>query len=82
MKLTANLELSEADRTQAEDRLNTAMGSYISSISQADPTKIDFSNWTSDEWARFVSVAFDVAAIETFKMRVRVAGPQYNEMPY
>ena len=82
MKLTASLDLSEADRAQAEGRLNAALGSYILSLSQADPTKMDFSTWTEDEWNRFVSIAFDVAAIETFKLRVRVAGPQYSDMSF
>lgn len=75
METTIKFQMSEADRAAAEGKMSEAMGSYIQAMAESDPTKLDFSNWGSEEWQRFVGIAFDMASFETFKRRVVVLGP-------
>lgn len=78
MEVSVKFEMSEADRAACEGKMSEALGSYIQAMSESNPAKIDFSNWEPDEWNRFVGIAFDMAAFETFKRRVVVLGPQQD----
>lgn len=72
MEMTASI--SAAERTEIEGAMSEAMGGYIEKTG-----KLDFSTWTPEEWAKFVGVAFDVAAPACFMKRIAISPPYTHE---
>lgn len=70
LKAELTMHISEADRAEIERSMGEAMGAYIEKIG-----KLDFSTWTTEEWAGFVGAAFDVSAPQVFCRRVHVSPP-------
>lgn len=80
MIATIELPLDKSMRQQICDRMSEAMGAYIETLGRPD-----FGTWNAEEWARFIGVAFDVAAIAVFQRRIVVVPPmielQEDERP-
>jgi hypothetical protein len=74
MIATIELNIDAKTRTQICDQMSDGMGGYIEALG-----KSDFADWTADEWQKFISVAFDVAATAVFMKRIVVVPPFVEE---
>ncbi len=79
IEATTKLEITPSERERLEAGLSEALGSYIQGLTQRDAGKLDFSQWSQDEWRTFVSTALDVSAVGVFSMRMILVGPSVRQ---
>lgn len=82
MKTVVKFEMSAPEREHAEESLSAALGSYIQEIASEDEGKLNFSNWSPEEWSRFIAIGFHTASMTTFQHRLTIIGPVEHEAPY
>ena len=70
LQVKASTTISSDDREDIEDAMSREMGSYIVSTG-----KTDFAEWSKEEWAGLVKVAFETGAMAVFTRRISVTEP-------
>ena len=66
------VEITEEEREQIVAAMSKAMGGFIKKQNTTDMKK-----WSKEDWANFVSVAFNVCAPQVIMKRIHISKPYW-----